>query len=83
VKVSYNDLLRLELLGSEYKERQKSRKCATLYQRHISGSRVITFAIEYFFKGTYKHVALFCIFAVDDWPQNEKVLEEPEQNNLL
>jgi hypothetical protein len=66
VKVSYDGLLHLELLGSECEVHQKSRKCATLYQRHISGSCVITLAIEYFFKETYKHIALFCIFAVGD-----------------
>ena len=67
MKVSYDGLLHLKLLGSEYEEYQKSRKCATLYQRHISGSSVFTLAIEYFLKETYKHVAPFCIFAVGDW----------------
>jgi hypothetical protein len=83
VKGSYGGLLPLELLGSEYEERQKCRKCVTLYLRYISGSRVITLVFEYFFKETYKHVALFRSFAVGGWPQNEKALEEQEPNNLL
>lgn len=70
MKGCYDGLLNLELLGSEYVERQKSGKCVTLYLRYISGSRIITLAIEYFFKETYKQVALFCIFADGDWPQN-------------
>lgn len=83
MKVSYDGLLHLELLGSECEERQKSRKFTTLYLPNISGSLFITLVTEYFFRETYKHVALFCILAVGDWPQNEKALEEPEQNNLL
>ena len=83
MKGSYDGLLHLELLGSEYEERQKSGKCVTLYLRYISGSRIINLAIEYFFKETYKHVALFCIFADGKCPQNEKALEEQKPNNLL
>jgi hypothetical protein len=39
--------------------------------------------LHIFFKTTYKHVALFCIFGVGDWPKTQTAVEDPEQNNLL